>query len=280
MAYETVYKIPSGIIEGEKGKRFVRKDNLQELVESSEKFSMLYFVRKSEYDVHEYPYISTRLVSTLRRSKIRGPFESAPEKLFRKRSNWVDEYSINELYSEEEELLRKLIPTRKMPLNLEDIMWVEYGTNHFVISFSVHHIETDVEGLIQVGRGVLNYLSQFRNEKVSTTRYKGLINDCLVDFYFDPEVDFSEEKIRKACPEYPKVNIKILGKIDTIRKIINDSGVQNIEPKINPHRGNGGCPALERVVVEGLAYDLDLNSMIDKEISNYEDLRRIENIIV
>lgn len=275
ITFETVYKIPDSVLKGEKGAKFLRKEDLEGLTEHS----LLYFLRRSNYHIlHDYPCMGA-WERRLRYSEIKGPYEISPE-TERQSESWESE----------DEVLELLIQKDLMPVIFEDISLAEYGTQ--ADPNSLRHLrivageKIEPEKIMGIGKNILGHLSSKGNlKKISDSNYRAVIDNCLLEFTMAPTYF------------YPLVEMRIFGKGEVPQQLIREFRLYELEEQFPDwDRDVGIRDSVRRGVAynlpylthcinlisirdsarKGVAYNLTLNGNL-KEISK---LIKRENVVL
>lgn len=266
MKFETVYKIGKigGLPQDEKDNVFLtekERDKLIELIDKAEKYKQLFFLKESSDIVFDdFPALGAWR-SVFNSSSVKGPFVSPPE-IKEKTQGYCGRLEYDKV------VFKKFIPLDRIPASFEEVELVNYGTrtSEEYTSFIIQcDHKLNKEKIIEVRNSVIKkleetYKSLQKSELLGLQYYKGLIDNCTVEFRFSGDNTF----------HYPNVNIKVFGLKGKPREVIRALGLSDLENAFGD-RDIG----LEHWVKEGLAYDFLIQKNLD-----IGKLLEAENIII
>ncbi len=247
MEFESAYKITEELIRNDREDVFVRKKDIEKLVETDEEYKILYFLRKSNYIAfHDFPCCGA-FRKELTSSFIEGPFASAPET---KKSGEYDEYS--------EEAIQKFIPANALPKSFEEIEKIRYGTrlDEELMSFAIGRHGEIKEKIREVGESALKKLREITQVEEGNLYFYFSGNGFLGHLYLSDERSY-----------YPAALISILGKKKSNPdKIIRELGLYELDNAFKDSIA-GDC-GIENCTQRGLAYNLELSPDLRKALES------------
>jgi len=251
MVFETVLRMPDSVLKGKEDVRYLRRGDLENLAEHN----LLYFLRRSNYYIlHDYPCMGA-FEERFHSSNIEGPFESAPD---------IEKKVYSGSIESTAEVLELLVPTNLMPVGVENISLVNYGTQ--TDSDSFRHLEIvardkiDSKEMMRIGENILEHLRRRgKVEQLSDSHYNISIEGCLSEFELE-QTHF-----------YPYIMISVFGKGETPQQLIGELGLYNLREQFPREDIDVG---IKDSIKRGFAYNLDLNG---KDIS---EVVRAENVIL
>ncbi len=250
MAYEIVYKVPSEVLKRNDEQEYLTKRDLESLKEHN----LLYFLRKSEYNVlYDYPSRGS-FEKRLLYSRVSGPFES------------VSKIKKSEGYKDNSEILELLVPTTQMPIKFEEVSLTKYGTqidkNSLGYIQSVARDKTHPEEMMKIGEKILNNLHNKLNlqeipgEADYKKDYLASINNCLLEF-----------SLADRYYVYPLISMRVFGKGEFPQQFLRESGIKELEKFIGDKE-----IGIEDSIQRGLAYNLSLNGKSISETIESENI--------
>ncbi len=228
----------------------LNKEKIETLEKLMEKYHLGYFIRKSRFHVlYDYPCMGG-FERRLRYSEIEGPYESAPKV---KKEEYASESS--------EHVLESLVPTNSIPIELEKVSLVEYGTQtdrESEIFFGwFARKEINPTKMIEIGKKALEHLRRMsvNIKKISDFVYRGVVDDCVLKFTLVQSYVYPSFV-------YPEVGIGILGKGERPHQLIQGLGLHELGEQFPSWGRDIG---IKHCVRKGLAYNLSLkNHDLDK----------------
>jgi len=216
----------------------LNKEKIETLEKLMEEYQLVYFIKSSSFNIlSDYPCMGN-FESRLRYSEIEGPYELAPKV---KKGVYDDEHSVY--------VFESLIPTNSIPVELEKISLIEYGTqvdrNSLLhLGFSANQ-KMNPERMTEIGKRALEKLSKMdvNIKKISDSVYQASVDDCVLGFRL-----FSHHF-------YPEVNITIFGKNKEPHQLIQELGLDELEKQFPFWCKDVGIKYCTR---RGFAYNLSL----------------------
>ena len=256
MPFKTVLPIDEEkLIEDEEGNYFLKIEDLEKLLESSEEYTLLTFLKESHYITFpDFPALGASK-TILTKSFIEGPL-TFPLKVKEK---------VGECYSKK--FVYKIFPSNELPASFEKIKLINYGIrsgpdfNH-VLRNKIN--EKKVEDIVKKSLEELEKFSTHHNvfkDPLRGTICQAEIEGCMAEFRYVEDAFY-----------HPIVHLSVLGKGDKPHKVINMISInqlQDVFTKLWDVR-----LGLESCVQQGLAYNLS-----NKEI-DLNELKEYNNIIL
>ena len=252
MAYELVYRTPEELLRGEEGDRFLRKTDLENLVE----YNLLYFLRGSSFHVlHDYPCMGG-YEKRLRSSHIEGPYESAPKVKNKETSSGSLESS--------EDIIELLIPKDSMPIDFEKVSLVEYGTqidgNSERHLASVARKKMNTQRMIEIGKEALENLRKIgvNVKEIENSVYQASSPDFILNLNAPSEFYI-----------YPAVSITVFGRNGNAQELVEELGLYELSWQFSSWDRDVG---IRNSVREGVAYDLSLDEIDLPNMSKHKNV--------
>ncbi len=240
MDFEVVYQIPNEVILSRNRKfgNFIKEDDLNILLKT-EKHNVLYFLRTRRFHtLHDFPALGAyeqRLIS----SEVEGPYESEPKVENPKT------YAPEKL----EDVVKLFVPLSSMPLQLEEVSLINYGTvldsqsRPFLMR---KEKDIDVERIKELGKTVKEKFDSFEP------------NDYIANFNFLPDVY-----------PFPDISFSSFGRNDKPSKLLEELGLKTLHFAFSPHLTHIG---IRNFVKKGFAYDLSLDKISLSDLDNHKNI--------
>jgi len=233
------------IIDEQGWKLPLNKEKIETIEKLMEKYHLGYFIRKSRFHVlYDYPCMGA-FERRLRYSEIEGPYESAPKV---KKEEYASESS--------EEVLESLVPTSSIPIELEKVSLVEYGTqvdrNSQIFMRFIDKKEINQKRIIEIGKRALENLHKggVNIKKSSASVYKTSVDDCILEFRL------AESYV------YPEVKVTIFGKDEKPYQLLQGLELYELREQFPFWIKDVG---IKDCIHRGLAYNLSLKNLdLDK----------------
>lgn len=257
MEFKTVYKVDGLLKDGEENS-FLEKKELEKLVQSTEEYKVLYFLRESNYLVlHDFPCLGA-MRTVFSSSSVKGPFALPPQ---------IKKKSSCEYFAD---IIKKFIPSNEVPKSFEEIELREYGIQTDPeIARAILPCEDMIncEKVKEIGKSALERLREIsKNSKEITTKFGttytlAFIDDCLVKFNYS-EIGFY----------YPRMDVEILSAKGRSQEIVEKLGIHLGEIFKRPFTYN---ELLKRCIKRGLAYNFSIG-----DVKDFSEIEKLGNIIL
>ena len=264
MEFETVYKVKLF------GEQFLKKEELEKLVQGAEAYKLLYFLKKSKYDVfNDFPHKGGQ-IKVLTNSSIEGPFAMIPQLSEKKGTSPLRDYG--------EEIIRRFMPADKVPESFERVELVEYGTrtNNQIIQYfkEMQLLGTelvDKDKIKEVGETSFHKLEEISQElKIDYNLYGTFLCRALVDNYV---IGFDYSESEELF--YPLLNIKVFGKEGKKPHEIIDALSGGLLKAFKPF--NEIKYGLNRRTQIGLAHDFS-TPMLFESLDYFDELNKLDKL--
>lgn len=250
MVFETVYKVPKGILKGENGFRYLKKGDLECLTE----YQLLFFKRNLNFHIlDDFPCLGA-WERRLRHSEITGPYETAPD------IKNIDIYS-----ESQEDLVEFIVPLSIIPVKFENVSLFEYGTE--TKESSQDHFNNFRKGvnpgkMLEIGHNSLEILHKMNVglEQIAESTYRGLAMDCIFDLTVQDV---------KGSYIYPDVSISAFGRDNKPRELIQQLGLYELE---NQFPGYDVDIGINKSIERGLGYNLSLDGLSIPKVNKSEKI--------